>query len=148
MAFDGLPLTHQFTCPASDLAVRDLLIELRDALSEVRLEGDLGASVEIAVAEGLNNIVEHACAGMTDALIRVEMRVNAAHVFVQMMDPGRALPGWVLPEGQPADLNVARAELPEGGFGWHMIRTLANRLDYRRVNGTNLLRMWFVVAKD
>ncbi|MCE8007211.1 ATP-binding protein [Aestuariivita sp.] len=145
MPFDGLPLTYQFSCPASELAVRDLLIELRSALSAARLESDLSSSVEIAVAEGLNNIVEHACAGVVDGLIRVEMRVNAAHVFVQMLDSGEALPDWILPEGRAADLSVARGALPEGGFGWNMIRNLADRLDYSRINGTNLLKMWFVM---
>ena len=30
-------------------------------------------------------------------------------------------------------------DLPEGGFGWHVIRTLSKDLHYRRENGRNQL---------
>jgi serine/threonine-protein kinase RsbW len=48
------------------------------------------------------------------------------------------MPKETLPEGRL----IARADvsnLPEGGFGWFLIRALSRDLDYRRVGGRNLL---------
>jgi serine/threonine-protein kinase RsbW len=43
-----------------------------------------------------------------------------------------------LPEGRLVTL-AETATLPEGGFGWFLIRTLSRDLDYRREGGRNLL---------
>ena len=143
VAIDDVPMTYQFSCPATDLATRDMMIRLRSVLQASGITDDLQSSVEIAVAESLNNIVEHACVGRPRAIIQVEMKVYAAYVFVLLQDPGDPFPGWTLPTGQPADLSVPRATLPEGGFGWHMIYALTDRLDYSRAGGMNRLKMWF-----
>jgi serine/threonine-protein kinase RsbW len=49
------------------------------------------------------------------------------------------MPGGRLPEPRPAPLDVALEDLPEGGFGWNVIRDLTAGLAYRRVNGVNRL---------
>jgi serine/threonine-protein kinase RsbW len=48
------------------------------------------------------------------------------------------MPGLCLPAGkfQPLD---DLADLPEGGFGWYLIRSLTEELSYRRSNGINRL---------
>lgn len=144
MLYESLPVTFQFTCIATELSVRNVMVQIHRALADHAVSGDLLSSVEIAVAEGLNNIVEHACANQPDGKILVEMRVNAAHIFVQLQDPGLPLPGWTLPEGRAADVSVARDALPEGGFGWNLIHTLTDRLAYSRSTNMNHLKMWFV----
>jgi serine/threonine-protein kinase RsbW len=56
----------------------------------------------------------------------------------RVLDHGAELPGHILPSGTLADLGQ-HSDLPEGGFGWHMIRALAKDVEYRRQNGCNQL---------
>lgn len=136
-------ITYQFECLATEIGVRSFLLGLHEVLVARAVEEDLKSSIEIAVAEGLNNIVEHALPGQSEDVIVVEISINAAQVFVQLEDSGAAMPGWQLPAGRMADVTVPRAQLPEGGFGWGMIHALTDCLDYSRINGVNRLKMWF-----
>ena len=118
------------------LAVREELARLADRPPVSMLEDDLQATAQIVLAEVLNNIVEHAYAGTTG---RIEMTLWVADgtLRCEVRDYGLALPGERLPEGAlpPADADA----LPEGGFGWHMIRSLTGDLAYRRRDGCNHL---------
>ena len=143
MGFDRLPLTYQFTCSATETGVRDTLLDVRAQLSAVMVDADAQATIEIALAEALNNIVEHACTGRPEATIRLDIVVDAAQVFVLVQDPGDALPGGMIRDLRVIDLGEDLASLPEGGFGWPLIHMLTDRLDYSRVNGVNRLKMWF-----
>lgn len=136
-------MTYQFCCNATALDVRQVLIDLRAVLNTQSISDDLRSNVEIAVAEGLNNIVEHALCDAQDAQIQIEMCIDSAQIFLLLQDPGAPLPGSLLSEALPADLDVPCLELPEGGFGWDLIHMLTDRLDYSRINGKNRLKMWF-----
>lgn len=142
-AVTALPVTYQFSCRATDLGVRDLMQRFLDTLRHQDLDEDVQSTVAIAVTEGLNNIVEHALTGRADESIDVALSVDAVQIFVLVQDAGTAMPGWQIPAGCPAVLPVARVDLPEGGFGWTMIRSLTDRVDYSRINGMNRLKMWF-----
>lgn len=142
------PMTYQFHCVATALGVRDVMILIKNALSDQQTSADVRSSVEIAVAEGLNNIVIHAVKGDTTARIGVQLSIDPIRIMVHLRDPGEALPGWRTPGMRERDLSVARADLPEGGFGWNLIHTLTDRLDYRRINGNNQLSMWFNQSTD
>lgn len=140
-------MTHQFACYATTLGVRDLVIKLRDTLISRSVDESVRMSVEIAVAEALNNVVEHALKETPRAEITVDLSIDAARVFVVLEDPGDALPAWTLNKEEPVDLTVPLAQMPEGGFGWLMINDLSDRLDYSRRNDTNHLRMWFELPR-
>ncbi len=100
-------------------------------------EDDLRGTAEIVLAEVLNNIVEHAFANQGgDITLRLARRDGALHCTVS--DTGAPMPGLCLPEGQVQPLNNL-ADLPEGGFGWVLIRSLTQGLAYRRSNGINRL---------
>ena len=51
------------------------------------------------------------------------------------------MPAGAPPDRAPHDLDVSRADLPEGGFGWRMIRDLTEELLYRRQDGRNILEL-------
>ncbi|MDO6585594.1 ATP-binding protein [Salipiger sp. 1_MG-2023] len=119
--------------------------DVRAVLALVRMEltalgwGDtpIGA-VELVLAEALNNIVEHACAERSDGCIALALHADAHCAELTLRDDGHAMPDGGLPPGRLA-LPDRRQDLPEGGFGWYLIRKLSERLHYAREEGGNRL---------
>lgn len=127
---------------ADGMAVRALLYEMRDWLSQVGLDDASCGKIEIALAEALNNVVEHAYAG-TPGAIRMEMTHTEGDLQVTLRDKGAALPRLRPPAGHPPALHDERDALPEGGFGWFLIRNLTRGLHYARDAGENRLTLVF-----
>ena len=101
------------------------------------LEDDLRGTAEIVLAEVLNNIVEHAYADQAgDITLRLVRHDGRVHCTVS--DTGAPMPGLCLPEGRFQPLKDL-ADLPEGGFGWFLIRSLTEGLAYQRSKGLNSL---------
>lgn len=101
------------------------------------LSADNRGTVQIVLAEALNNIVEHAYAKSAGE-IALDLTLNAGVLGCDIYDDGLAMPGLCLPEGKlshGADI----ADLPEGGFGWFLIRSLTRDLSYVRSAGRNHL---------
>lgn len=131
------------TATATDLTVRDILAQARHWLQAQGVADELCGSVELALAEALNNIVEHAYAADARGAIRLVAILSPARLICVLSDHGRALPGLELPGGDRPAHTVARDDLPEGGFGWFLIRDLTDRIDYRRHAGWNHLTLDF-----
>ena len=116
---------------------------LRRALHEVSdlgLSPDERGTVELVLAEVLNNICEHALRGATEGLIELYLRRDCAGLICEVLDDGLPMPGGHPPEGQRADLDRPLPDLPEGGFGWFLISELTSGLCYDRIGGRNRLR--------
>jgi serine/threonine-protein kinase RsbW len=104
----------------------------------------LRARTQIALAEACNNIVEHAYQpprAVEDAMIVLDIAGDPGGLQITLRDKGRAmpdgpLPGRDLPLFDPAD----PASLPEGGFGWALLREMTRALSISRRNGQNILR--------
>jgi serine/threonine-protein kinase RsbW len=112
-----------------------------------QLTPDQRGTVEVVLAEVLNNVAEHAYAG-GPGQISVSLHLQGAALACLVTDSGVAMPEGQLPAGvlpgQGADpdssyADLALSDLPEGGFGWHLIRHLTEGLHYERVGGQNRL---------
>ncbi len=99
-------------------------------------EGCLGTT-ELVLAEALNNVVEHAYARYPGQ-IEIEIRRDPDQLRFHIRDQGLPMPGAEPPAGRLPE-PAAFDDLPEGGFGWFLIRALAQDLAYRRDGERNLL---------
>lgn len=167
--------------PADPGEVRRALAQILAAPPVARLAAEDRGTVELVLAEVLNNIVEHAYAGGTGP-VEVDLAARAGGLACRIGDAGRAMPQDrppagdlpALPPGPHPAPPLARSDgvtagiaatasgdapraapdatprgdgdLPEGGFGWHLIRSLTRDLDYARVKGRN--RLSFVIPTD
>ncbi len=131
------PDCTRIVIPADPAAVREGLRALFDTLLLRGLAAAERGTAEIVLAEALNNIVEHAYA-RNSGKIELTLQLHCAELVCQIEDQGEAMPGEVLPKGL-LPLIVSQDDLPEGGFGWHLIRALSRDLHYRRVGGRNQL---------
>lgn len=134
-------LTIRLVLAANPESIRAGLVRFLDATALADLSADHRATVELVLAEVLNNIAEHAYeTGTGSGDISVTLRVTEAGLSCHFCDSGLPMPGGRLPDGKLPDSPLARtADLPEGGFGWHLIRSLTQDLSYTRADGQNHL---------
>lgn len=142
----SLPCSHSFD--ATELAARDGIAAVMGQLTAQGLPKALSGDVELALAEVVNNVVEHGYAGISGGKVHVEGHLDGDWLELRVIDTGRPLPGGHLPAVRPSNLNRPRADLPEGGFGWALIYHLTDALKYDREGAHNTLSMRFRLDKD
>ena len=117
-----------------------------ETLKQRDLSPDDFARAEIVVAEVINNIVEHAYDHTGGQPIGISIKTSTQGVAFQFTDRGRGLPDNIIPHGKMPDVDCAVADLPEGGFGWLLIRQLSSGLEYTRINGENNFKLFLSVG--
>jgi serine/threonine-protein kinase RsbW len=125
--------THDLVLRADPVAVRSALQSITSGPPVSQLPDDQRATVELVLAEVLNNVAEHAYADASGHVAVTVVLVQGG-LACEVVDEGGPMPGGTLPEGRLPDDSLA-----EGGFGWHLIRTLTQDLTYRRQRGANRL---------
>lgn len=123
----------RLTLVADPEAVRKGLAQIMASRPMAALAADHRAAVQIVLAEVLNNIAEHAYSGGPGE-ISISIVPSPDGPDCRIVDRGRAMPGGSPPQG-----TLPEEELPEGGFGWFLIRSLTRDLDYQRRDGQNHL---------
>lgn len=109
-------------------------------LAREGLPQSLVEDANIALAEALNNIEEHAYRGQRGFPVTLNLVAGERCVKCEIEDRGTPLPGGSLPAGSmPASDPVAHEKWPEGGFGWALLRRLTSDLSYERKDGVNSL---------
>jgi len=82
--------------------------------------------LNLALAEGFTNAVRHAHAGLPAATpIDIELVLEAEKIEICIFDQGAPFDPDSLTEPQPGTLR-------EGGYGWFLLRRLADQVTYRR----------------
>lgn len=133
----GAHFARQFV--SGDLATRTVLADLVAGLAGAGLRDDDLSTVELILAEALNNVAEHAyCDAPGPVKLNIELRPSA--LACRIADQGRPMPNGDVPN-PPLPVIEPPDTLPEGGFGWHIIRGLTRDLTYRRCAGWNTLTM-------
>jgi serine/threonine-protein kinase RsbW len=133
----GRPATLRLRLDSRAEAVRAALGALRGQLGATAHGAADPDTVELVLAELLNNVVRHACQGRPGHAIEVAARAIPGGLFLLIRDDGGAMPGGAPPGGPAAD----PAGLPEGGFGWGLIRVLARDIRYARRGGRNRIAL-------
>lgn len=124
---------------ANPVGIRDTLATLLEAPPLCHLTPDGRGTAELVLAEVLNNVAEHAYAEGPGP-VTVTLTPVAGGIHCSVVDEGAAMPGGRLPDGRlRGSPETALEDLPEGGFGWHLIRVLSRDLTYLRSDGCNCL---------
>ncbi|WP_193143166.1 MULTISPECIES: ATP-binding protein [unclassified Meridianimarinicoccus] len=116
-------------------ALTDLECQLLTALPAP----DTMGSLLLVLGEALNNVVEHAYRGVPGGHIDLRLTLTTGGLCIDIRDRGHPILG-ALPEGRnPLQAGAAVEDLPEGGFGWSLIRMLTRDLCYESRDGQNRL---------
>ena len=137
----------QLCVQSGEMAVREALGGFIASLNPLALDIEEVSTVELVLAEALNNIVEHAYPPeRPDRPIRIHCRHQRDGLHVRICDEGRPMPDGQAPIGMAQKVDVDLMDLPEGGFGWFLIRDLAKDVLYRREGCENCLDLRLAVA--
>lgn len=126
--------------------MRAALVDLQQHLSKAGLPEALCGTVEIVLAEALNNIVEHASAGTPFGQMSIDVVQTPNCLAFEVCDNGQPLPGLKVPHGVLPESDGPFQDLPEGGFGWFPIHQMASALHYDRGKVEN--RLYFVIETN
>lgn len=120
---------------ADPISVRIALRKTMACAARHLSQEDTGA-LELILAEVLNNIVEHGYGNSGEGTISITVLADDSGLTCSIGDFGPELPAECL---CPDATRPAPVDLPEGGFGWFLIRDLAHDLRYERHEGRNRL---------
>lgn len=95
--------------------------------------------LNVALDEILTNVITHGYDDSGPYPIQVRGRLEDGFMTIEVEDGGREFDP--LKASEP-DLDSGVEERPIGGLGIHLVRQLTDRLEYRRLEGRNLLTMW------
>lgn len=96
------------------------------------------STVRLLVEEAAVNVVRHGLSDDGPHRIHLALEVQPERVILRLTDDGREYD----PRATPMpDFEKPFEERPIGGLGVHLIRTLAERMDYQRIGDTNVLTL-------
>lgn len=143
------PMTFQINLFSGGNAARHALDQVLSALEPFELDPEEVGTIQLVLAEILNNVVEHAYpAAAPDGPIQVKCKHHADGLHFAIEDEGKPMPAGAIPIGDRPEVNVETADLPEGGFGWFLIKELAKDITYCRNGDKNQLSLRIAVACD
>ena len=120
--------------------VEHIVDSCRDFLGVDEFEEQL-VRVQICLTEAINNVVEHSYKGAPDRPIEATLDCDRDQIAITLLDEGIEMPGGHPPRDwdgfDPDDLE----NLPEGGFGWMLIREQMDVVEYARTGDRNVLRL-------
>lgn len=125
------------TVDATPEGVRSALYLLTSMAPVTELDDMLQPVVELVLAEVLNNITEHAYEGKGGSA-QVTLIHEPPGLFCRIEDGGLSMPGLMAPDGSLPPLD-GEGGPSEGGYGWYLIRSLAEDFSYQRHGGANCL---------
>lgn len=128
-------------------AIRPALQDLRTRFEAAGLSHETLGVIELVMAEVLNNVAKHAYAGMPPGPVDLWAELRGDHMQITVCDDGRGMQGGQPPPGCLPAMGERSADLPEGGFGWFLIRDLTQSVAYTRKEGNNRLELRFSMPR-
>ncbi len=120
--------------------VRRAIHEVEEDLLQADISKEDTGSMSIVLAEALNNVVEHAFDENEGEKITLIIRKRSRSLIVEIRDSGRPMPKGRAPMGNHPMTEFNQFDtMPEGGYGWFLIRELVQDLVYDRQNDENIL---------
>jgi len=134
---NSVELRLVFPCTQSN--VRRALASIMSGLGAMNLCDDDSSSIELVLAEVLNNVTEHAYRDEGTGMIELHLKQTEAGLSCRVIDNGEGMPRNTPPQGIAPCPNRPLDQQPEGGFGWFLIRHLTSDLAYMRHANSNVL---------
>ena len=123
----------------NDTADIMLMAEFIDGLCEkYQLPMDVGFSLNLALEEAVANVMKYAYpeGEVHDIVLSVKLTDN--RLMFKLIDTGKPFDPTIVPD---ADVNLSAEERQIGGLGIFLVRQIMDSVEYRRIDGKNILTM-------
>ena len=110
--------------------------ELEGLLARQAVAAEVVNSCSLVLEELFTNILKYAYADAGAHEVRFAARLTADHVVLEFADDGRAFDPLT---ARPPDFGLPPEQRSIGGLGIHLVRQIADGLDYERAGGLNRL---------
>jgi serine/threonine-protein kinase RsbW len=129
--------------------VHSVVQRVLDDLNALTLSDDHRADLKILLVEVINNIIKHGYQRENSKPIELSltMRSSSRSLKFVFMDFGLPMPFGKIQSDNLNPATDARDQLPEGGFGWQIIRQLAHDIRYERNRRVNSLSLKLDIAE-
>ncbi|NOT85156.1 MAG: ATP-binding protein [Methylococcaceae bacterium] len=110
------------------------------ALAGVFFDVDKFAEIELALAEAVNNCIEHAYCGSDQQQVIIKFTLLNDRLLIEIIDEADIAFNPELLENLSVDFDYDPLDidnLPESGFGLKIIKSSMDGVNYRRENGKN-----------
>lgn len=95
---------------------------------------ELAYHINLVLTEAMANVIRHTADTKTGEGLHVTLRVENRKLTIKVYDQGRGFDLCDMPEPPPSCL-------AEGGRGIYIIKTLMDRVSYRKYDGGHVLEM-------
>jgi anti-sigma regulatory factor (Ser/Thr protein kinase) len=131
--------SHDMNIAPDASGIPPLMEWVEERCQEAGLAGELLFKLMLAIEEAATNVVSYAFAEVPPPhRFRVRLDIDAKRCTAELVDNGRPFDPSAAP---PPDLTKPLEEREAGGLGIHLLRNMADRIEYRRENGENRLRI-------
>ena len=136
--FLGKRKTHHLTLENDIRQVSRLAGFVDGVLADNQLDPGLSSKINLALEEAVTNVILYAYPPGTEGSMDLDAVREESGLRFTLTDSGKAFDPTAAPE---ADLSTSVENRPVGGLGIHLVRTIMDRVSYRRADGKNVLTM-------
>lgn len=98
--------------------------------------------IETCVVEATNNCIKHAYQNIAGSSVEIVISLFLDCITIQVCDYGKTMEAEKLQGQQELDFDPNNVEdLPEGGMGLYIIRSVMDHVEYSSAGGKNVLTM-------
>ena len=133
------------TAPDCELVMRNdtadimLMAEFVEGLSEkYQLPMDVGFSLNLALEEAVANVMKYAYPEGETHDIVLSVKLTDNRLMFKLIDTGKPFDPTIVPD---ADVNLSAEDRQIGGLGIFLVRQIMDSVEYRRIDGKNILTM-------
>jgi anti-sigma regulatory factor (Ser/Thr protein kinase) len=112
-----------------------------EAAESAGADADVRHAVRLAVEEVCTNVIEHGYGGSGAGPIAIDVDVSEGEIVIRITDDAPVLD---LDAVARPDTTASVEDRPIGGFGWHFVRSVMDRVEQQAVGDTGNV---FVLAK-
>ena len=103
------------------------------------LDKSLSMKLMLAVEEAVVNVMDYAYPNGMEGEVRIDVKVTSDRLNYTITDRGMA---FAPTEVSKADTTLSVEDRPIGGLGIFLVRNLMDSINYERIDGKNVLKMW------
>lgn len=129
-----MPESLSLTFRADFAELERLQNQVTEAGERVNIPPKTLFQINLALEEMLTNVMKYAYDDPASRTLTVAMTMTESEFQAEIIDTGRPFNPL---EAAPPDLDLPIEKRPIGGLGIHLVRTIMDHLEYRRVDNCN-----------